>query len=369
LKKTFHKHKKAFAVFGILCSSAGVAIASCGGTEGIVSSAAVSMAALLIGDLQKTAATLIATDDAQTEAIISSLKVLTQQVNSSSDKSAAMAVQSEQAVAAVQKDIADQEIANKIVSDFTSQGFDPCGQSVITKKLATTETQTRSSIISRVNSEIEAGGGRYASPADTVVARERRHRDLFCTQSEVDAGICSSVGKLPGGDANAALLFGTDTSDEAVSAKNALINNIVGVPDAPLPPGVASSPAAQAYMMEKKKKDAFLAWPAYSLKTIQTENEMYKATMDERIGQYFGTPRATEWAKDQTTQASRGIMVDLLKIEGLTLKVRERKINANLRLEANLAALLELENQRINTPITQAAAAQAVTASAAAKVK
>lgn len=369
MKQIFPNKRKAAVAFGVLITSGSVAFASCGGTEPLVTTAATALATSVLGSLSAAGAKLIEADNIQTQQIVSAIRVVTKQVSSSSDKSTATSVQSEQAVAAVQKDIADQEIANKVVMDFTSQGFDPCGQSVITKKVAATEAQTRVNIINRLNSEVQAGGGRYGSPSDVIASRERQHRDLFCTQSEVDAGICSSVGKLPGGDSNAALLFGTDKSPEAVAAKNALINNIIGTPDAALPAGAVNTPAGQAYLLDKKKKDAFLAWPAYSLKTIQAENEDFKGVMDERIGQYFGTPRATAWAKDQASQASRGVLVDLLKIQGLTLKVAERKLNANLRLEADLAALLELDNQRVNTPITQAAAAQASASTAASKVK
>jgi CxxC motif-containing protein len=363
------KKKKSLVMFTVLVTSAGVAFASCGGTESLVSSAAVAAATSLATSVAGVGAKLIAEDNSATEQLISAIRIVAKQVDTSSAKSAATNVQAEQSVAAVQKSIADQEMANKIVADYTSQGFDPCGVSVITKKVAVAEAQTKASAAARVSTEIQAGGGRFASPAETLLNREKQHRELFCSQSEVDAGICSSLGKLPGGDSNAALLFSTDTSVEGVAAKNALINNIIGVPDAPLPVEVASTPAAQAYLLEKKKKDAFLAFPAYSLKSIQSENESFKAVMDERIGQYFGTPRAAAWAKDQMSQQARGILVDLVKIQGLELKIRERKLNSNMRLEANLAAMLELQNQQINTPVTQAAAQQALTAAAASKVK
>jgi len=361
--------KKSASVFVVLATSASVAWASCGGTEALVSASAASLASSVVAQLVASTSTLVALDNVQTEALISSIKVVAKQVDASGEKSNATIVQGEQAFAAVAKDLADKELADKFVMDFLSQGFEPCSQSTATKNLALAEASVRVSIPERVNSEIEAAGGRFGSPAAALKAREEAHRKNFCTQSEVDAGLCSSLGKLPGGDTNAALLFGTDKSADAVAAKNAFINNVIGLPDAAPPLGAAASPEAAAYLLEKKKKDAFLAWPANSLKSIQVEGEAYKSVMDERVGQYFGTKRAADWARDQAGQAQRGVIVDLVKIQGLQLKVRERRIRENLRLEANFAALLELENQRVNSPQAQRASQQIANETAAGKVK
>lgn len=362
------RFKKSASAFVVLATSASVAWASCGGTEGLVSLAAGSLAKSAIAELNAAAGNIVNMDNQQTQDIISSIKVLAKQVEASGEKSNAVVIQSEQSGAAVAKDLADKELADKVVLDLLSQGFDPCGQSTITKKLALAEASVKTSIPQRVNSEIEAAGGRFGSPAAVLMAREDSHRKNFCTQSEVDAGVCSSLGAIPGGDTNAALLFGTDSSAAAVAAKNAFINNVIGLPDAAPPAGSAGSQEAVAYLLEKKKKDAFLAFPANSLKSIQVEGETYRAVMNERIGQYFGTPRATDWAKDQMKQSQRGVIVDLVKIQGLQLKIRERRIRENLRLEANVAALLELENQRINSPQTQRASQQIAVEIAAGKV-
>lgn len=360
--------KRVSCAFVALSASAGVAWASCGGTEALVLTSAARLATSAVSSLTSATTRIVNADINQTNSILAALKVVTKQISASSEKNSANIVKVSEASAAVMSDIATKELVDKVVIDFLSQGFDPCGTSTVTKKMRQAEITAQNSIPVRMAAEIDNLGGKYASPTDTLRAREAQHQRMFCTQEEVTAGACSSVGKVPGGDSNAALLFSKDTSADVVAAKNAVINTIIGLPDAPLAKSVVDTPEGQAYLLEKKKKDAFMGWAAYSLKSIQVQNEVYKDAMDERVGQYFGTPRAVEWAKDQAGQATRGVLVDLLKIQGLQLKVRERRIQDNLRIEANVSALLELENQKVNSPVTANTAKQATFESSLQKV-
>ncbi|WP_454727852.1 MULTISPECIES: hypothetical protein [Cupriavidus] len=363
-----HRLQKSAATFAALATSASVAWASCGGTEPLVVTAAGSAAAQLVANIGAISAQLVAADNVQTQYMISSLKVLTSQVAASSEKSANVTMQAEESFASVAKDLSDKKLVDKILLDYSSQGFDPCGQLSSTVAMANAERRARTSVPVRLRNEVDATGGRYAPQGDILRQREALHRNLFCTQSDVDAGICTSVGKIPGGDTNAALLFNTDTSAEMVSARNAVINTIVGLPDNPLPREVVNTPEANAYLLEKKKKDTYLGLAANSLKSLQVDTETMGAPMAERIGQYFGTARATEWAKDQASQAQRGVLVDLLKIEGLQLKVLEQGLRNGLRTEANLAALLQLDTQAGPGQVTARAEQLALTQEAARKV-
>lgn len=363
------KMKKAIVAFVVMATSASVAFAACGGTEALVNIASGKMAASLVAKITAQAATVVAADNLQTQQMISALRVIAKQVEASNSQFVNSSIEGEKAMASVHKDLTDKELIDKMVVDFVSQGYDPCAQSAATKKLALAEQAMHTSVPERVRGEVEAGGGKYAPIADVLRNREKQHQSLFCTQEEVEAGACSSVGKVPGGDTNAALIFSASKAPEMVAAKNAVINNIIGLPDNPMSPAVAATPEGQAYIMEKKKKDSFLGFASHSLKSIQAENEVYKTEMDDRVGQFFGTDRAALWAKDQAGQAPRGVLVDLLKIQGLNLKVRERRIRQNMRIEANMAALLELENQQINGAVTQSAARQVGAIDAAKKVK
>lgn len=345
--------------------SAGVAWASCGGTEALVTSAAGAMAATLTASVAAAGATLIAQDTIETRYIISSIAALTKQVKVSADEQDAQMLQAEQAGASVATDIANKELIDKTIEDYTSQGYDPCKQLTATKQFALAEIAARRTIASRVATEVQAGGGKYASPGDVLVQRDKVHKALFCTQADVDAGICTSVGAIPGGDTNASLIFSTDTSANVVTAKNAVINNIIGLPDAPIPSGQAGTATGAAYVLQKKQRDAYLAFPAYSLKAAQADAEGFDAFMRERVGQYFGTKEAENWARDQASQSERGVLVDMVKIQGLTLKVAERQLRQDLRREANEAVELALENDRINGKKTRDAAAKALAAQSA----
>lgn len=352
----------------LLFAGAGVAWASCGGTEGLVDSAASAMASTIVSAITAATGSITALDESQTELLIGSIKVLTAQVSASAQNSDSTNLQAEQAGAAFQADLATKEVVDKVVMDFQSQGFNPCVQATATKAMAAAEQQVRASLPQRIANEIQAGGGRYADPATVLNQRAQQHKALFCTQAEVTAGLCSSLGPVPGGDSNSSLIFSTATDANTVAAKNATINNIIGLPDPPLPASTAMTPQGQAYILAKKQKDSFLAFPAYSLKAIQADAEGFDSFMSERVGQYFGTPQATQWAKDQASESERGVLVDAVKIEGLVLKVRERQLRQELRSEANDAAELALENQMINGTQAQADEAAVMAASARAKV-
>lgn len=352
----------------LLLTGAGVAWASCGGTEALVNKAAATLAGSIVGSISAATGTITAADNAQTQELLGTIKVLTEQVNTSAQNSDSTNMQAEQAAAAFQTDLATKEVVDKIVQDFQSQGYNPCAQATATKAMAAAEASATAAVPERVATEIQGGGGKYADLGTVLKHREQQHEALFCTQAEVNAGLCSSLGAVPGGDSNASLLFSSDASPNMVAAKNATINNIIGLPDQPLPAGAAKTADGQAYILAKKQKDAFLAFPAYSLKAIQTDSEDFDSFMSERVGQYFGTPAATQWAQDQASESERGVVVDMVKIEGLLLKLHERTLKESLRAEADQAADLALDNDTINGRKTQAAESAAIAANARAKV-
>ncbi|MBK5051740.1 hypothetical protein IQ289_25500 [Burkholderia sp. R-70006] len=347
---------------------AGVAWASCGGTEALVTSAASSLSGALAAQVGSAGAQLTAFDEQQTQRLLGAIKVLTEQVSVSAQGSDRSVLQAEQAAASVEVDRANKKMIDKTIEDYSSQGYNPCAQLTATTAMANAEASARASVPVRIQSEIQAGGGKYADPGATLRQREQLHRSLFCTQADVDAGTCSSLGAIPGGDSNASLIFSTDTSANALAAKNAAINNIIGLPDAPLPASMANTAEGAAYVMAKKEKDGFLAFPAYSLKSIQADAEGFDSFISERVGQYFGTAAAQSWAQDQASESERGILVDIVRIQGLKLKLGERQLRQDLRKEANDAALLLVENNQINGAKTDAAAARALASQATLKV-
>ena len=340
-----NKFNKLLSASAMLCVSAGIAWASCGETAGLVKFSLAETVANLATSFAESAKKLISFDQFRTEQMLSSIRLATAQVSVSNEKVAGTIIKSHEAAASVAKEIADKELLDKVVLDYTSQGFDPCVQSSLTQRLAQAESDVRALVSRRISEDVDLSPGKMAAKSAILQLRENRHQEMFCTQTEVDAGICAKLGKVPGGDVNAALLFSDSKTEEAVAAKNATINNIVGLPAAPIPKEVANTPEGQSYLLATKERDAYLAWSVYSLKNIQTENEQYKKVMDERVGQYFGGDRAMDWAKSLSSQAKRGVLIDLVKIQGLDLKATERRIRQNMRIEANLAALLALQTR------------------------
>ena len=360
--------KKLAAAACLMAVGGGAAWASCGGTEGLVSAALASAQGAMLAVVSSAQAYFQQLETFQANQMLSSLKIVAKQTQAAAEQRDAAVLQSEQAAASVAVDLANKEMVDQAILDYSSQGFNPCYQLAENKRMVQVETQTRASVPGRVATEIESVGGRYSVVADSLAKRERQHQALFCTQSEKDAGLCSSVGAIPGGDMNASLIFNSDQSANTVAAKNATINNIIGVPDEPLPPGAANSPQGMAYVLQKKEKDATLAFSAYSLKSIQADVENLDSVLNSRAGQYFGTAQAEAWAKDQASQAERGVVLDMVKIQGLGLKVGLRELEQSLRREANAAVELAIENRRINGSATEAAQSRALTAQAAMRV-
>lgn len=355
-------------VAALTLAASGVVWASCGGTEGLVANQAGMDAKDVMKTLVTTTKNIMTNDKKETDSIVSAIKANTTQVLSSIRGVMKRVQEAEEASAVVDSKISDQKLADKVYYDYNSQGYDPCGTKAKVESFAKAEKQALASVGDRVLKDVEAVG-KYGSVAASLKARAALHQELFCTQEEVAAGLCSAAGKLPGGDSNAALLFSTDKSDEAVAAKNAVINQMIGPPDEPIPSSVAKGAVADGYAMSKRKKDVYLSFAAYSLKSIQVENEEVRPLLETAVGDYYGTPRATEWAKTMAWNSERGVLVDLVKIQGLQLKMQERRLRALARIAAISALQTNLDVEQNQRPDVAMARAQLVASDARRKVQ
>jgi hypothetical protein len=94
----------------------------------------------------------------------------------------------------------------------------------------------------------------------------------FCTTSQAASGLCGAAGENAGLSLQASTLFTTAAPDTAMArAQNALINNMVGLPDAPIDGRIAKTSAGQDYVMAKLAKDALTSPAITSLKAIQAQ--------------------------------------------------------------------------------------------------
>ena len=77
-----------------------------------------------------------------------------------------------------------------------------------------------------------AAHGVYMNPHKAQEAMLQAHNE-FCTTSQAASGLCGAAGENAGLSLQASTLFTTAAPDTAMArAQNALINNMVGLPDA-----------------------------------------------------------------------------------------------------------------------------------------
>lgn len=233
-------------------------------------------------------------------------------------------------------------------SPATGQGYDVCG-TVMRNRTLDQAFNDASGAARRLMSDLDVAPGKLVdSRVKAMAARLDTHRQKFCTPSEAEAGLCK-LGKVPGGDTNAGLLFqGVEEDSDESLARKQFIQNMVGDPDEKIQKTAGKSPAGQTYLFEKNRKDALMSIPAYSLamidanntRTNEYENKSPNEIMRLRVNQYFGGKEAQKWSSSMAAQTSRGLIVEATKMAGLEVWMRHRQYEQGQRMEANLAALL-----------------------------
>ena len=239
------------------------------------------------------------------------------------------------------------------------QGFSPCAVYNGRNLMANREADLGEERRHRMVSEVQAGPGRFGNPAETMLVQAKDHRDNYCTQDQVNAGMCAQVGALAGASLRASTLFEPAMeSDNLYKAKVAFVNNVVGLPDAPVPSAAANTPAAAAYSLAKAQKDALLSPALTSLKEVQLEHTGIDSAhsgsdipqsvrLNREVQRYLGdAPEHEAWTKAMVGQNSRGLMVEMLKVKALDLVLLEKQYRQYERMEANLATLVASEMRK-----------------------
>lgn len=233
-------------------------------------------------------------------------------------------------------------------SATTGQGFDACGTLARNQTLDKAFDDAPAAARKLVSQLDAAPGTMVDSRVGAMANRLNMHRIKFCTPSEASAGLCT-VGAVPGGDSNAALLFtGVDASSDEALARKGFIQNLVGAPDEKISKNAGASPAGQAYLYEKNRKDALLSIPAYSLamidanntRTVEFDGKSPNEMMKLRVNQYFGGKEAQQWSSSMAAQTTRGLILEATKMAGLGAWMSQKQYEQGQRLEANLAALV-----------------------------
>ena len=141
-----------------------------------------------------------------------------------------------------------------------------------------------------------------------------------------------------------------------------MINNMVGLPDAPIDGKIAKTSAGQDYVMAKLAKDALTSPAITSLKAIQAQyspvagggtNSHDSSTklapmqhLEKSVARYLGSGQDyKDFAKSQAIKDERGLMVDGLIQSTERLNLQYQQYKSNERKEAVLAALVSAESK------------------------
>lgn len=294
----------------------------------------------------------------QSERLNSAIAVLTQQKALSASQLADVNRTTAQQVATGLGALSQTERVKAARFDYGGefgQGFSPCEVYATRSVIASRDADMVAELGSRVQSEVIAAPGRYASRVEAA-AQLFKDNQASCTEDMVKVGLCRSVGATPGASMSVATLFDVaDEGDDVYKAKNAFINNIVGLPDPPL--NTLKGPAQEAYMLAKARKDAVLSPAVASLKALQLEYSGVEGgetgagvplaqMFRDEVARYAGGTQANEaWSRVMAAQNERGAMVEILKIKALDLAIQTRQLRQYERMEANLAALVAAEAQ------------------------
>lgn len=250
------------------------------------------------------------------------------------------------------------------------QGYSPCKVYSTRQVIANRDADMATERWARVMSEVVAAPGRYVDPIQGQRALIEANKD-FCTQDQVDSGLCKTVGAIPGASLTIATLFEPAMEGEKLyDAKVAFVNNMVGVPDGSVPTAAGSSPATAAYSLAKIRKDALISPAIASLKEIQLDYSGVTGTetgkdiplavhFRNEVKRYAGNSAEYDaWARVMSAQNERGALVELLKVKALDLSIQEKQYRQYERIEAQLAALVSLEVQSSGSQNQTAVAAE-----------
>ncbi|CAJ6633123.1 Uncharacterised protein [Burkholderia pseudomallei] len=291
------------------------------------------------------------------ERIMGSIRVLNAQISASSNKSSQMNLSAKQASANVAVEISNRKAVMQAIADYspeTGQGFDPCGEGQRSKNIATALGEAATDMQEKVVREIDSAPGRFVADPSTVVAqRMQLAKSTYCTADEARAGLCAAPGQLAGKDVDGANFF---TSVQAGSgldnAKSALLNNMFGTPDIALNKGAVGLPAGQAYMEQKRNKDAVASVAQASLKTIQSytaarggsgsDTQSVLDAVSSKIDTYAGGANYDAWAQTLASQSQRGLLVGFAKMLSTDLYLTYLNYQSGEREEAIAAARLAL---------------------------
>lgn len=288
--------------------------------------------------------------------LVSALHVDVAQTNANGEQATAATTKSSEAMASVMTQQQQNEAILKAQEDFGPEGL-PVDACVSTDRIAAAV----SAISSYGNaaggngdvSKIDAAPGSKITGAEAVANRLTLHRQNYCTDDEVKVGLCQSVGAEPGKDVDVATLFEASASDEA---KNAVINNLIGLPITKPTEAETKTAAGMLRMSTAIRAEAIRSPAINAIVAIKTANtsgsdgltqdggdQSAVEALDTLIDHYGGGSGFDAWYHELGTKSERGLMQEMNKLKALNMKLRNMQSDSNTRITAIMAALLAAE--------------------------
>lgn len=362
------KLKKAVVGVTLLCTSGVVVATGCPAVvDSVWQSGMTAAQGTISGALQGMVTSVSQARSQNLQRIVSAIKVLAEQINTSSNNSVQVNLQAKQAAASVQADIYTYKAMSQTLVDFdpvTGQGYNPCVEEQKSKNLAVALGEADTDMQEKVIREIDAAPGRFVADRGAVIAQRMRDASsLYCTADEAAAGLCSAPGSMAGKDVDATNFFTSSASGTPQSnAKSALLNNMFGLPYSAMPASAAKTSVGTAFMDQKRSQDAYSSVAQASLKNIQswtearsdsggsTDNQSVLDALRSKVETYSGGGDYDQWAQAQASQSERGLLVEMAKMMALDLSMEYMEYQSTERKEATVAARLALHASQMPSP-------------------
>lgn len=251
------------------------------------------------GDSLNTAVTKASLE--QSKAITDAVFILSNQKALTTEQIAKSLKDNTQIQANAQQSINQSKRYQQAIRDYGPQGigYNVCEVSIKRESIKDATVATQKAVEGMVETEITARAGRYANKSQAMATRLALHKKYYCTEGQARAGLCTGAGERAGASLSAATMFQpADYLSAEYNDKSALINNMVGLPDDPVPASQAATKSGQAYADLKRRKDAIKSTAMTSLKSIQAD----WSSVPNAHANTTPTPAATAGVKTEKEQ-------------------------------------------------------------------
>lgn len=287
--------------------------------------------------------------------IMSAVKVDTSQENIDGQKVSQAIKKSDEALADVMTQTDVNNEISKAHADFgpDGQSVDACGSSAMIDDVSTALSVYKTSAREYATPDrVYAAAGSTITPTQAIADSLKKHRDKYCSASEAQAGLCDGAGGEAGADVDILTLF-TGRSDEA---KDALVNNLVGLPLPKPTAQEAATPRGSLMMVDAMRAEAVRSPALVSLAVVRamgnrgggsilggdTETS-FNGALDKIMDLYGGGSGYAAWHTELATKNERGLLQELNKLRALSIKMRTYRSESNTRIAAVMAAVLAAE--------------------------